>query len=118
MARIAGVCAREAGPRMRLTRRQPQRTIERLAHEVIPSPRCHGTARDFVLLPKHGETKGGGTGRVRGGKQPEPSVGGWAGGGRAWEMLVRGGSSAGALPRSRASEPLRLYIGHSARAVR
>jgi hypothetical protein len=44
---------------------------------VIPSPRCHGRARDFVLIlgRQYGGTKGAGNGRVRGGKQPAPSVG-------------------------------------------
>jgi hypothetical protein len=36
---------------VRLHNRALEKQVERLAHEVSPSPRCHGTARDFVLGP-------------------------------------------------------------------
>ena len=126
MARIAESAPREAGPRVRLaiasraaTRRGspdasqtvPWEQAERLAHEVSPSPRCHEPARYFVLgLTARRDEGRREMGRFVAGSSRSHQPAAWAGVGRAWEMLVRGGSSAGSLTSVEGSEPLPLSL--------
>jgi hypothetical protein len=135
MARIAESAPREAGPRVRLppllhapphgvahptpARPCPGKQAERLAHEVSPSPRCHEPARYFVLgLTARRDEGRREMGRFVAGSSRSHQPAARAGVGRAWEMLVRGGSSAGSLTSVEGSEPLRLSVGRSARMVR
>jgi hypothetical protein len=127
MARIAASARREAGPRVRLAIAPHAATRRGSPPASQPGPGDAGRAARPRGEPKSAVSRDGALLRVRAdstARRREAEMGGfvagssrshrsaaWAGVGRAWELLVRGGSSAGSLTSVEGSEPLRLYVG-------